>query len=122
MNRFAVAAIVTSFLLPACIVKAQVPQMINYQGRVSVNGTNFDGTGQFQFALVDETGTTNYWSNDGTAGGEPSTAVSLAVTKGLYSAQLGQSPMTAITPQVFRRTNVWLRVWFNDGAHGFHQR
>ncbi len=121
MNRFTVAAIVTSFLLPTYIVKAQVPQMINYQGRVSVHGTNFDGTGQFQFALVDETGTTNYWSNDGTAGGEPSTAVSLAVTKGLYSVQLGQSPMAAITPQVFRRTNVWLRVWFNDGAHGFQQ-
>jgi hypothetical protein len=32
---------------------AQVPQLINYQGRVAVNGTNFDGTGQFKFALVD---------------------------------------------------------------------
>jgi len=32
---------------------AQVPGIINYQGRVVVNGTNFTGTGQFKFALVD---------------------------------------------------------------------
>ena len=32
---------------------AQVPQLINYQGRVAAGGVNFDGTGQFKFALVD---------------------------------------------------------------------
>src|SRR5437899_2972810 len=32
---------------------AQVPQLLNYQGRIAVNGTNFTGTGQFKFALVD---------------------------------------------------------------------
>lgn len=32
---------------------AQVPQKINYQGRVAVAGVNFDGPGQFKFALVD---------------------------------------------------------------------
>ena len=41
---------------------AQVPGMINYQGRVVVNGTNFDGAGQFQFALVDATGTVLPWN------------------------------------------------------------
>lgn len=30
-----------------------VPGMINYQGRVTVGGVNFSGTGQFKFALVD---------------------------------------------------------------------
>ena len=32
----------------------QVPQMINYQGRVAVGdpAVNFDGTGEFRFALV----------------------------------------------------------------------
>jgi hypothetical protein len=43
MNRFTVAAIVTSFFLPTFIVKAQVPQMLNNQGRVSVDRTNFGG-------------------------------------------------------------------------------
>ena len=32
---------------------AQVPQLLNYQGRIAVGSTNFDGTGQFKFALVD---------------------------------------------------------------------
>lgn len=47
----------------ACIVNAplhsiaQVPQIISYQGRVAVNGTNFTGAGQFKFALV-SSGTT----------------------------------------------------------------
>ncbi|MEO8426710.1 MAG: hypothetical protein ABI651_06315 [Verrucomicrobiota bacterium] len=31
---------------------AQVPSVINYQGRVQASGTNFSGTGQFKFALV----------------------------------------------------------------------
>jgi hypothetical protein len=30
-------------------LRAQVPKLVNYQGRVAVNGVNFDGTGQFKF-------------------------------------------------------------------------
>jgi len=64
-------------LVPALLVflgmilplHAQVPQLINYQGRVAVNGTNFDGTGQFKFALVNTDGFTTCWSNDGTGTG-----------------------------------------------------
>lgn len=46
-------------LIPAVLLVAtatgfaQVPGQLNYQGRVSVQGTNFNGTGQFKFALVD---------------------------------------------------------------------
>lgn len=40
-------------LLLAAAAQAQVPPRINYQGRVAVRGTNFHGTGQFKFALVD---------------------------------------------------------------------
>ena len=50
---------------------AQVPQLINYQGRVTVNGTNFSGAAQFKFALVNAAGSSNYWSNDGTVTGHP---------------------------------------------------
>jgi hypothetical protein len=42
-----------------------------------------------------------FWSNDGTASGEPAAAVSTTVSKGLYSVLLGQSPMVAIAPTVF---------------------
>jgi hypothetical protein len=46
-----------SLLLLDHIVEAQVPQILNDQGRINVNGTSFDGTGLFQFAFVDGTGT-----------------------------------------------------------------
>jgi len=113
-------------LLSVHSVEAQVPQLINYQGRVVVGSTNFNGSGQFKFALVDTTGATTYWSNDGTsvAGASPTAAVQLTVTQGLYSVQLGDSTlanMTAIPASVFNNSDVRLRVWFNDGSHGFQQ-
>ena len=33
---------------------AQIPEIINYQGRVAVNGLDFNGDGLFKFALVDQ--------------------------------------------------------------------
>ena len=101
---------------------AQVPQILNYQGRVAVGdpAVNFDGSGAFKFALVNTDGTTSYWSNDGTGGNtEPATAVTLPVTKGLYSVLLGDTTltnMTAIPPTVFANADVRLRVWFDDGT------
>lgn len=105
-------------------VSAQVPQLINYQGRITVGTTNFDGAGKFKFALVDAAGTTTYWSNDGssTAGAEPAVAVTLTVVKGLYSVLLGDATLTGMTvvpATVFTHPDVHLRVWFDDGSHGF---
>ena len=50
-----------AILLASSQAPAQIPQLINYQGRVAVQGVNFDGNGQFKFALVDATGTISYW-------------------------------------------------------------
>jgi hypothetical protein len=50
---------------------AQVPQVINYQGRVIVGSTNFNGTGQFKFALTNSNGSTYYWLSDGSVVGPP---------------------------------------------------
>lgn len=111
-------------LLLATVVHAQVPALLNHQGRMAVNGINFDGTGQFKFALVNTDGSATFWSNDGTAAGEPATAVSLPVNKGLYSVLLGDTTltnMTAVPPAVFANGDVRLRVWFNDGTLGFQQ-
>jgi formylglycine-generating enzyme required for sulfatase activity len=116
IRTFAVLLLVT-----VATANAQVPQIINYQGRVAVGSppVNFDGSGQFKFALVDAAGTTTYWSNDNTSvgGGEPTGAVTLPVTKGLYSVLLGAN-MTAIPNTVFANADVHLRVWFNDGTTG----
>ena len=105
-------------------LRAQVPKLVNYQGRVAVNGVGFDGTGQFKFALVNANGSVTYWSNNGTSNGgsEPSAAVPLTVTQGLYSLLLGDTAlganMTTIPSTVFSNPDVRLRVWFNDGVHG----
>jgi Chaperone of endosialidase len=119
----AAAALVIAVLLLAGAARAQVPLLLNYQGRVVVGTTNFNGTGQFKFALVNTNGTTTFWSNDGTstAGSQPTAAVSLAVSNGLYSVLLGDTTltnMTAIPTFVFNNADVRLRVWFNDGTHG----
>ncbi len=115
----------TSFILISSFVVsfAAVPQLINHQGRMAVNGTNFEGSGQFKFALVNADSTTTYWSNDGTstAGSQPTAAVSLTVTKGLYAVLLGDTGMTTLPTSVFDNADVRLRVWFNDGANGFQQ-
>ena len=118
------ATIITCFILVSPL-QAQVPGIINYQGRIVDNGTNFNGTGLFEFALVNPAGTTNYWSNDGTAVGQPAAAVSLTVTKGLYAVLLGDTTVSnmtlAIPMTVFANPSVLLRVWFNDGVNGFQQ-
>lgn len=116
-------AILGGVMLAAPAVAA-VPALLHHQGRMAANGVAFDGTGQFKFALVDGTGAVSYWSNDGTstAGSQPATAVSLAVSKGLYSVLLGNTTlpnMAALPPSIFENPDVRLRLWFNDGVNGF---
>ncbi len=104
-----------------------VPPLLNFQGRIVIGGVSYNGAGQFQFALVDGTGTNTFWSNDGTGagGGEPTAAISLALTNGLYAVVLGDTNVGGmpqpIAPDTFTNGDVRLRVWFNDGTHGFEQ-
>lgn len=108
------------FLLGAVALHAQVPQLINYQGRVIVGAANFNGPGQFRFALVDATGATTFWSNDGTsvAGSQPAAAVTLTVSNGLLLGDTTVANMSAIPASVFTNPDVRLRVWFNNGIVG----
>jgi len=208
MKRTILPAILAAL---SSVAFAQVPNQLNYQGRVSVQGVNFNGTGQFKFALVGAgvnlnrtatavsmaadnvtfifvsdggagyttppavtiappagggntatavaavgaggivTGVTitsggsgyaeqpvvtiapppsnivaeTFWSNNLTsvAGSEPTAAVALPVSNGLYSLALGNTSLAnmAMLPgnQFENRPDVRLRVWFNDGTHGF---
>ncbi len=103
-------------------VAGAVPRILNHQGRIAVAGTNFDGTGQFKFALVDAAGTTTFWSNDGTAAGEPAASVPVAVSKGHYAALLGEAPMAALPAALFTaEDDVRLRVWFSTDGAAFTQ-
>ena len=72
-----------------------------------------------------------YWSHDGTSvsGSEPMSMIVLNVSKGLYSVLLGgdslnQQPPDGLDPvpaSVFDHPDVRLRVWFDDGTHGFQR-
>jgi len=108
-------------LLAAAPSHAQVPSILNYQGRVTVGGTNLTtNAAQFKFALVNSNGATVYWNNDGTTTtNEPSNAVTVAVAQGLYSTLLGDttlSNMAALPSTVFSNANVNLRTWFSAGG------
>lgn len=96
----------------AATARGQVPSMINYQGRVTIGGTNFDGTGQFKFALVDGAGATTYWSTD---------TNTLSVSKGSYAVLLGDTGMTPIPVAIFTNADVRLRVWFGDATNTVQQ-
>ncbi len=104
-----------------------MPPVINYAGQVAVDGEAFEGNGLFKFAIVNDSGSTTYWSNDGTstAGAEPTASVSVSVSGGLYSILLGNSAiqgMNAIDSSIFQQhMDAKLRVWFNDGTNGFQQ-
>ncbi len=86
-------------VVTAICTRAGAPGLINYQGRVQSGGQDFTGSGLFKFALVNGGGTATYWSNDLTSsnGSEPAAAVTLAVSKGLYSVILGDASITNMT-------------------------
>lgn len=118
-----IAAIAATIPIEA---RGQVPNLLNYQGRVLVSGAAFSGTGVFKFALVSGDGTQTYWRNsaDNNGDGQPDLGVSLAVAGGLFSLFLGDTNlvgMAELPVSVFTNGAVHLRIWFNDGAHGFQQ-
>jgi hypothetical protein len=98
------------------------PTVVSYQGQVTVGGTPYDGTGYFKFAVVNAAGDTTYWSNDGTASGEPANAVQLTVSNGLFNVLLGDTSlanMTALPASAFDGTERYLRVWFSSDGSSF---
>src|SRR5687767_3327483 len=101
---------------------------MNVQGRVTVDGLVFNGIGKFKFALVHSNGRFVLWTHDGTSGGQnfqPTGSVDLNVVKGLYSVLLGDATIPGMTqpidPNIFSNPDVRLRIWFDDGEHGFQQ-
>ncbi|MFM6128957.1 MAG: hypothetical protein ACKPBV_09470, partial [Sphaerospermopsis kisseleviana] len=116
------STIALAALLTLATASAQVPAILNYQGRVSIGGSNYNGTGLFKFALVNSNGATTFWNNAGAVTtNEPASAVSLVVTQGLYSVLVGDTSlgnMAAIPQSVFTNNNLQLRVWFSPGADG----
>jgi hypothetical protein len=103
------------------------PTVVAYQGEVQVGGTPYTGNGYFKFAVVNAAGTTTYWSNDGTStgGSEPTAAVQLAVSNGLFGVLLGDTSLSGmsqpLTANVFSQPDRYLRVWFSSDNVTFDQ-
>jgi hypothetical protein len=103
---------------------ADVPPVINHQGRIAVDGAPFSGVGAFRFALVNGATATNLWTNDGSAIGtnsRPDAAVEVSVVNGVYNVGLGDTSlpgMSALSPAVLDGAEVLLSIWFDDGVHG----
>ena len=85
------------------------------------------GDGFFKFALTSKNGQQTFWANDGVTldGSEPTTAVPVAVTDGFFSVNIGDTAttnMAALDPTLFDvGDRIKLRVWFNNGVHGFQK-
>ncbi|MBL9157919.1 MAG: tail fiber domain-containing protein [Verrucomicrobiales bacterium] len=117
------------FLGRPSLVAAEPPGIINHQGRIAISGVNHSGPGYFKFALVDATGATTYWSNDGTsvAGSEPAAAVETPVASGHYSIPLGDTSYHsnmkgAIPKTVFtENSDVRLAIWFGHTPSSFQK-
>ncbi len=119
-----ITSIALAILLAVQPAQADIPLIIDYPGYVASNNIAFNGTGYFRFAFVDSTGTTSYWSNDGTSSGgsEPAAAIEATVTNGVFNVPLGDTTinnMTAIATSVFTsRSSIYIRIWFDDGING----
>ena len=118
--------IVAGCLSPTVPLLARVPDVIDFQGFVQVEGSPFSGSGLFKFAL--RKGTVTMWvsSFDNNADGEPDQTIALNVTNGLFHVGLGDTAVLNMRPLTdatipFNDAGtapVTLRVWFNDGVHG----
>ncbi|MBX7246440.1 MAG: right-handed parallel beta-helix repeat-containing protein [Candidatus Sumerlaeaceae bacterium] len=98
----------------------------DYQGRVKVNGSPFNGTGQFKFSILNTSASATLWSNDGTGTGgtEPSSSIPLSVSDGIFDVMIGDpaAGMQSINSSIFNSpTPLKLRTWFNDGVNGFQK-
>jgi hypothetical protein len=100
------------------------PQVVNYQGQVTVAGAPYTGTGYFKLAVLNQAGNVTYWTNDGTASGQPAAAVSTTVTNGLFTILLGDTTlpnMQALPASVFNTSPCYLRAWFSKDNTSFIQ-
>jgi len=106
MHRFALTIGGCALLSLSSILCAPAPPLINYQGRVAVGAANFEGTGQFRFALVNADGTQTFWSNDGTsnAGSE---SITESIRNAFFVPPVPPTPVAIVSRKVhgtYRKT------------------
>lgn len=94
---------------------AQVPGVFSYQGKITVGGTNFTGTGQFKFALVNAVALT--WNSTQGLSYQVQSSPSLAPTAwancgapvlATNGAATTQDPILTSVPMKFYRVKLLL--------------
>lgn len=106
--------VLVSFLVCTSPSLADIPQLINYQGKVTdTGGTPVpDGSYDMRFNIYDvETGGTDLWYSGN---------VSVQVTGGIFNVLLGESPMPAINLPF--DVDYWLNVWIAGDTQTPRQR
>lgn len=102
-----------------------LPAVLNYQGRVTIDGTNFTGQAYFVFSLHDTNGMILWGSGDFPFVGStnlPRAVWRLPVRDGVYNIRLGDTNTgmpTIDLPRVLAANEPFLRVWFTDGKRGW---
>jgi protein-disulfide isomerase len=106
---------------------AQENVVLNYRGRLRAESTAFSGTGWFMFGLEDKNGEIFWSSGDFPFAGStnnPANALKVSVQQGAYAVRLGEKPsnMPPLNFAGLRRVqNPRLKIWFNDGWHGWQR-
>lgn len=126
MKKLFVVATISLFisLMAISTTQAQTNVLINYQGRVKVQGQLFNGIGQFKFAITNNGGNVSLWSNDETSltGNEPTASLNISVSEGTFNVLIGDTTQgfEPISSSIFNNSeHLKLRVWFSDGINGF---
>lgn len=93
------------FALGALAAAPLMAEVVNYQGRLRIDGAAFSGTGHFRFALIGADGTAVWNSGD----------VTVPVQDGRYAVRLGEAAGSMpITAQELASSRI--RIWFQrDG-------
>lgn len=97
-------------------------QVIDYSGRIFVDGADFNGKGLFVFSIQDTSGEILWASGDFPQAGATSNPVAawqLAVQDGVYRIRLGDTTksMPALNSvRILAAKDPFLRVWFSDGT------
>ncbi len=121
LTSFSALTIILLLATVACSF-GQAPGVVTYQGRITNNGANFTGTGQFRFVIYRPGPLASLWSHDSSSAGAgiPVTAVNLPVNNGLFSVGLGDTAVpgmvTPIPAAIFANAGLRVRIWFSDGV------
>ena len=104
------------------LMGAAPAQVLDYSGRIHVDGAKFNGKGFFVFSIQDTSGEILWASGDFPQAGatrNPVAAWQIMVKDGVYQKRLGDTAagMPAIdTARVLSAKDPFLRVWFHDGS------